>query len=65
MALEIDIPMLWVITSGYGASQRFLPGSDLVANLNSPPDFTTNRRQSPVETYLESNMLETIPISGC
>ena len=65
MAREIDIPMLWVITSGYGASQRFLPGSDLVANLNSPPDFTINQAaQSQVETYLESNMLETIPISG-
>jgi organic radical activating enzyme len=40
LAKEIDVPIRWVLTSGYGASKRFLPGSPQTAKiLDDPPDF--------------------------
>ena len=65
MAREIDIPILWIITSGYGASKRFLPGSDLIPALNSPPDFIVHQAaQSQIESYLAEEAASAIPISS-
>jgi organic radical activating enzyme len=38
LARSIDVPIQWVITSGYGASKRFLHGSPEAAGLMDPPD---------------------------
>ena len=37
LARNIDVPIQWIITSGYGASKRFLPGSAEAAWLMDPP----------------------------
>lgn len=39
LAREADLPMTWIVTSGYGASKRFLPGSQECASLLNLPDF--------------------------
>jgi hypothetical protein len=39
LARYIDVPIEWVITSGYGASKRFLHGSAEAARLMDPPEF--------------------------
>ena len=39
LAQSIDVPIEWVITSGYGASKRFLHGSAEAMRLMDPPDF--------------------------
>jgi hypothetical protein len=38
LARSIGVPIEWVITSGYGASKRFLHGSPEAARLMEPPD---------------------------
>ena len=38
LARNIDVPIEWLITSGYGASKRFLSGSTEAARLMDPPD---------------------------
>ena len=38
LARSIDVPIEWVITSGFGASKRFLHGSAEAARLMDPPD---------------------------
>ena len=38
LARNIDVPIQWIITSGYGASKLFLPGSAEAARLMDPPD---------------------------
>jgi hypothetical protein len=38
LALGIGVPIEWVITSGYGASNRFLHGSALGRSLMEPPN---------------------------
>jgi hypothetical protein len=38
IARKIDVPMQWIITSGYGASKRFLAGSAEAARFMAPPD---------------------------
>ena len=71
MARDIDLPILWIVTSGYGASKRFLPGSDLILGLNLPPDFIVHQAaQSQIESYLAeeaasaNSISSAIPISG-
>jgi len=39
LAQSIDVPIEWIITSGYGASKRFLHGSAEAMRLMDPPDF--------------------------
>lgn len=39
LAQSIDVPIEWVIASGYGASKRFLHGSAEAMRLMDPPDF--------------------------
>jgi Radical SAM superfamily len=38
LAKEIDVPIEWTITSGYGASKRFTHRSALAESLMDPPD---------------------------
>jgi hypothetical protein len=38
LARNIDVPIEWTVTSGYGASKRFLPGSTEATRLMDPPD---------------------------
>jgi hypothetical protein len=38
LAQSIDVPIEWVVTSGYGASKRFLNGSAEAMRLMDPPD---------------------------
>ena len=38
LAKKIGVPIEWTITSGYGASKRFVPGSALEKSLMVPPD---------------------------
>jgi MoaA/NifB/PqqE/SkfB family radical SAM enzyme len=38
LAKEVGVPIEWTITSGYGASKRFLTGSAAAARLMDPPD---------------------------
>src|SRR3984893_9826772 len=38
IARDIGVPIQWIITSGYGASKRFLHGSAEAARLMDPPD---------------------------
>jgi MoaA/NifB/PqqE/SkfB family radical SAM enzyme len=38
LARKIDVPLQWIITSGYGASKRFMPNSAEAARLMNPPD---------------------------
>lgn len=38
LARDIGVPLEWVITSGYGASQRYLSGSAAAAELHDPPN---------------------------
>jgi Radical SAM superfamily len=39
LAQSVDVPIEWIITSGYGASKRFLHGSAEAMRLMDPPDF--------------------------
>src|SRR5262245_48984405 len=38
LARDIDVPIEWTITSGYGASKRLVSGSAEAARLMDPPD---------------------------
>ena len=38
LARNIDVPIEWVVTTGYGPSKRFLPGFVEAARLMDPPD---------------------------
>jgi hypothetical protein len=38
LAHDIDVPIEWTVTSGYGASKRFVSGSAAAARLMDPPD---------------------------
>ena len=38
LARNMNVPIEWVLTSGYGASKRFRPGSAEVARFMDPPD---------------------------
>ena len=64
LAQNIDVPIQWVITSGYGASKRFLPGSAEVVKLHDPPDsFIHLAALTEIETRLAKNDVGTINVS--
>jgi hypothetical protein len=64
LARSIDVPIQWVITSGYGASKRFLHGSPEAARLMDPPDFFIHlAAQTEINSRLAEGSIGTIGVS--
>ena len=54
-------PIEWTITSGYGASKRFLPGSALEKSLMDPPEsFIHLASNTDIEEKLKARGIETL-----
>ena len=61
LAKEIGVPIEWTITSGYGASKRFLPGSALEKSLMDPPEsFIHLASNTDIEEKLKARGIKTI-----
>ena len=61
LAREIGVPIEWTITSGYGASKRFLPGSALEKGLMDPPEsFIHLASNTDIEEKLKARGIDTI-----
>jgi hypothetical protein len=61
LAREIGVPIEWTITSGYGASKRFLPGSALEKSLIDPPEsFIHLAANTDIEEKLKARGIETL-----
>jgi hypothetical protein len=61
LAREIGVPIEWTITSGYGASKRFLPGSTLEKGLMDPPEsFIHLASNTDIEEKLKARGIDTI-----
>jgi len=63
LARSIEIPIEWVITSGYGASKRFLHGSADAWRLMDPPDsFIHMAANADIDNRLKERGIENIYI---
>jgi hypothetical protein len=61
LALSLGVPMEWVITSGYGASKRFLHGSSDARRLMEPPDsFIHMAANADIDNRLKERGIENI-----
>jgi len=61
LAQSIDVPIEWVITSGYGASRRFLHGSAEAMGLMEPPDsFIHMAANADIDVRLKERGIENI-----
>ena len=61
LAQSIGVPIEWVITSGYGASKRFLHGSADAMKLIAPPDFTIHMSaNADIDYRLKESGIESI-----
>lgn len=61
LARSIGVPIEWTVTSGYGASKRFLPGSIEAARLMDPPDsYIHLASNAEIETRLAERDIEKI-----
>jgi Radical SAM superfamily/Iron-sulfur cluster-binding domain len=61
LARSIDVPIEWVITSGYGASKRFLHGSAEAMRLMDPPDsFIHMAANADIDVRLKDRGIDNI-----
>jgi hypothetical protein len=61
LAQKIDVPIEWIITSGYGASKRFLHGSTEAMRLMDPPDsFIHMAANADIDGRLKERGIENI-----
>jgi hypothetical protein len=61
LAQGIEVPIEWVITSGYGASKRFLHGSAEAMRLMDPPDsFIHMAANADIDVRLKERGIENI-----